>query len=131
MHVSRAFMHYLGNVVSKEGKLLNLKKILTSVHMPTLKTPKDIQVFNDMAQYYKCFIKDFAFTTVPITKLLRETKAFEWTTKCQQAWEEIKQRYMDALILIPSHWDIEFYVHINTYNLAVGGYVGAKSCRKM
>ncbi len=121
----------LGYVVSKEGKLSNLKKISISVHMPTLKTPKDIQVFNDMAQYYKCFIKDFAFMMVPITKLLQETKAFKWMTEYQQAWEEIKQRCMDALILIPPHWDMEFYVQTDISNFAVEGYVGAKPCRKM
>jgi len=54
------FMHscvILGYVVSKEGKLLDSKKISTIVHMPTQKTPKDIHVFNGMAQSYMCFIK--------------------------------------------------------------------------
>jgi hypothetical protein len=39
-------------MVSKEGKLADRKKILGVVHMPTPKTPKDIQVFNGMAHYY-------------------------------------------------------------------------------
>ncbi len=73
-----------GYMVSKEGKLPNLKKNLVIVHMPTLKTPKDIQVFNGMAQYYKCFIKDFDFIMAPITKLLWKTKAFKWMATCQQ-----------------------------------------------
>jgi hypothetical protein len=51
----------LGYVVSKEGKLSDSKKILTIVHMPTPKTPQDIHVFNDMAQYYRCFTKYFCF----------------------------------------------------------------------
>jgi hypothetical protein len=42
----------LGYVVSREGKLLDLKKISAIVHMPTPKTPKDLQVFNGIAQYY-------------------------------------------------------------------------------
>jgi hypothetical protein len=57
-------------MVSKEGNLSNLKKISTIVHMPTPKTLNDIQFFNGMAQYYRCFIKDFDFTMAPITKLL-------------------------------------------------------------
>jgi hypothetical protein len=61
MHVSHA---------SKEGKLPNPKKKLAIVCMPTSKTLKDIPIFNGMAQYYKCFIKDFAFIMAPITKLL-------------------------------------------------------------
>jgi primosomal protein N' len=60
----------LGYAASKEGKLSNPKKISAIVHMPTLKTPKDIHVFNFMAQYYKCFIKHFAFIMAPNTKLL-------------------------------------------------------------
>jgi hypothetical protein len=47
--------------------------------MPTPKKPKDIHVFNGIAQYYWCFIKDFAFIMVPITKLLQKIEAFEWT----------------------------------------------------
>ncbi len=83
------FVHSNIILVSKEGKLLNLKKILAIIHMPTPKTPKDIQVFNGMTQYYQCFIKDFAFIMAPTTKLLWKIKAFKWTPKCQHAWEEI------------------------------------------
>jgi hypothetical protein len=50
MHVSHSFWVLLGYIVSKEGKLQDLKKNPAIVHMP-----KDIQVFNAMAQYYKCF----------------------------------------------------------------------------
>jgi hypothetical protein len=39
----------LDYIVSKEEKLLDLKKIATIVKMPEPKTPKDIQVFNNMA----------------------------------------------------------------------------------
>ncbi len=72
----------LGYVVSKEGKLLDPKNNLAIVHMLTPKTFKDIQVFNDMTQYYKCFIKVFAFIMVPIVKLLWKIKAFEWMAEC-------------------------------------------------
>ncbi len=63
----------LGYLVSKEGKLSDLKKISTIIHMRILKTPKDIYVFNGMVQYYWCFIKDFAFIMAPIIKLLCKT----------------------------------------------------------
>jgi len=56
----------------------------------------------------------------PITKLLQKIETFKWTAECQQAWKEIKQEYMDALILISPHWDIEFHVHIDVFNLANG-----------
>jgi hypothetical protein len=55
---------------------------------------------------------------VPITKLLQKIEVFEWTAKCH-IWEEIKQHYMDASILISPHWDIKFHVHIDSSNLVV------------
>lgn len=51
--------------------------------MFTPKTPKDIQVFNGMTQYYMCFIKNFTFIMAPNTKLLWKKKAFKWTLECQ------------------------------------------------
>jgi hypothetical protein len=50
MRVSYSFWVILGYIVSKEGKLPNLKKKSVIVHMP-----KDIQVFDGMAQYYNFF----------------------------------------------------------------------------
>jgi hypothetical protein len=31
-----------------------------------------MQVFNGMAQFYRCFIKNFAYVMAPITKLLKK-----------------------------------------------------------
>ncbi len=59
--------------------------------MPPPKNPQQIQVFSGMAQFYKCFIKNFATIVAPITKLTRKTKIFLWTKECQKAWELIKQ----------------------------------------
>jgi hypothetical protein len=72
----------LGYVVSKARKLSNSKKILIVVNMLTSKTPKDIHVFNGMAQFYWCFIKNFSFIMALITKLLRKIEVFVWTTEC-------------------------------------------------
>jgi hypothetical protein len=59
----------------------------------------------------------------PITKLMRKMKPFIWTTKCQEAWDYIKKKYMEALILIPPNWQMEFYVHTDASLLAVGANV--------
>jgi len=40
----------------------------------------------------------------PITKPVRKIKPFIYTTKCQEAWDHIKQKYMEAPILMPPNW---------------------------
>ncbi len=55
----------------------------------------------------------------PITRLFKKSKVFEWTTKCQNAWEEIKNQYVQAHVLISPNWELEFYVHIDASQLIV------------
>ncbi len=65
---------FLGFIVSKEGKLLDPKKIQAIVNMPPPKNLQYIQIFNGMAQFYICFIKNFVVIMATITKLTKKTK---------------------------------------------------------
>ncbi len=69
----------LGFIMSKEGKVMDPKKLEALVNMLILITPKEIQVFNGIAHFYKCFIKNFASIMSVITKLLKKSKFFECT----------------------------------------------------
>jgi hypothetical protein len=109
----------LGFIVSKEGKIMDPKKVEALVSMPIPTTPQCIQVFNGMAQFYKCFIKKFTSIMSPITKLFKKFEVFEWITKCQIAWEEIKNQYVQAPILMSLDWELEFHVHIDASPLAI------------
>ncbi len=86
----------LGFIVSKKGKVMDPKKVEALVNMPVRITPWEIQVFNGMAQFCRCFIKNFTSIMSPITKLLKKSKVCEWTKECQNAWEETK--YIPILI---------------------------------
>jgi hypothetical protein len=69
-------------IVSKEGKLPDPKKIQVIVNMPPPKNPQQIQVFNGMAQFYECYIKNFVAIMALIIKLTRNIKNFLWIEKC-------------------------------------------------
>ncbi len=73
-----------------------------------------------MAQFYRCFTKNFASIMAPITKLLIKVEMFEWTNECQIAWEDIKNQYIQAPILININWELVFHVHIDASQLAIG-----------
>jgi hypothetical protein len=68
----------LSFIVSKEGKIMDPKKVEASVNMPIPTTPQ--QVFNGMAYFYRCFIKNYTYIMTPITKMLKKSEVFEWTT---------------------------------------------------
>jgi hypothetical protein len=72
--------------------------------MPPPKNSQQIQVFNGMAQFYKFFINKFIAIMALITKLTRKTKTFIWSKECHKVWELIKQKYIEASILISPNW---------------------------
>ncbi len=56
----------------------------------------------------------------PITKLIKKIETFLWIEECQKAWELIKQKYIEALILISPNWQVEFHVHMYASLLIMG-----------
>ncbi len=107
-------------IISKEGKLLDPKNVETIGKMSVPKNPHDIQIFNGLAQFYRCFVKNLAFIMASITKLMQKLKEFIWTQECQEAWETIKHKYMEAPILIVPNLEKKFHVHMDAFNLAIG-----------
>ncbi len=43
-----------------------------------------------------------------------------WTKEGQKAWELIKQKYFETLIIILLKWDVEFHVHTYASLLITG-----------
>jgi hypothetical protein len=71
----------LGFIVSKEGKFPDPKNIQTILNMQIPMNPTQIQVLNGMAQFYKCFFKNFGFFTEPIFKLMHRCMCtLRWPT---------------------------------------------------
>ncbi len=54
----------LGFIVSKESKVMDPKKVEALVNMLIPTTPHEIQVFNGMMKFYRCFIKKNCFNHV-------------------------------------------------------------------
>ena len=88
--------------------------------MPPPKNVKAIQTFNGLVQFNRCFIKDYAGIMEPITRLTRKGEVFDWTIECEHAYQYIKTRYQNAPILIGVDWKLEFHVHTNASDIAVG-----------
>ena len=67
----------LGYIVCQAGKFPDPKKIAALVNMPPPKNVKAIQTFNGLAQFNRCFIKDYAGIMEPITWLTRKGEVFD------------------------------------------------------
>ncbi|XP_075112245.1 uncharacterized protein LOC142182153 [Nicotiana tabacum] len=90
---------FLGNVVSKDGIMIDPKKTEDVQKWPRPTSPTEIRNFLGLADYYRCFVQDFFKIAAPLTKLTQKNTKFQWTKECEQSFQKLKTCLTTAPIL--------------------------------
>ncbi|XP_020972935.1 uncharacterized protein LOC110269450 [Arachis ipaensis] len=102
---------FLGHVVSKGGIAVDPSKVeaVMEWERPTMVT--EVRSFLGLAGYYRRFIEEFSRIALPMTKLTRKEVPFVWTSKCEESFQNLKQKLTSApvLILPKPHESFEVY----------------------
>ena len=100
---------FLGYVISKDGILVDPKKVEAIVDWERPKDVKEIRSFLGLAGYYRRFTEGFSKILLPMTRLTQKGATFEWPTECEDSFQELKRRLTTAPVLtLPSSFE-EFY----------------------
>ena len=84
------------------------------------KCVKDVQEFLGFANFYRCFIKDFAKLTSPLTALTKKDEEFQRTPTEETAFQAIKKAFSSAPILLHFDPDKECIVETATSDYVAG-----------
>jgi len=60
--------------------------------------------------YYRHFIKNFAEYSRHIARLCKKNVSFEWTDKCQKAFQYLKTTLVEPTLLLYPDFSKEFYI---------------------
>ncbi|KAG1937121.1 hypothetical protein F2P79_018352 [Pimephales promelas] len=90
---------YLGHIVSAKGVATDPQKIQKVAGWPTPQNVAEVRQFVSLASYYRRFVKDFASVAKPLHELTKKYARFNWTDKCQEAFEQLKSRLTSAPVL--------------------------------
>ena len=82
---------------------------------------KGVRRFLGMIGYYRKFCKNFAQLAIPLTRLLKKDCKFEWTDKCQVAFENLKEILCHYPVLRMPEFDRSFELAIDASDQAAGG----------
>ena len=92
-------IQYLGHLIAEEG-FTPLPEKLESIHkMPRPKTPKEVKQFLGLIGYYRKFVPRFSDIVRSLTNLTRHDVDFNWTEKCDKAFNHLKELLMEHPIL--------------------------------
>lgn len=114
-------LRYLGHIIDESGIAMDKARIDAMVNFPRPKCIRDVQRLMGMAGWYRRFIQDFSRVTVPITELLKQKRAFEWTDLCEQAFLQLISALTNAPVLAMPDYSVPFEIQADASNIGCGG----------
>ena len=92
-------IQYLGHIISEEGIYVDAEKIEVIMNWPIPRNVTDVRYFMGLAGYYRRFIEGFSRVAHAITSLQKKGTKFEWTLKCEESFQQLKNLLTSATLL--------------------------------
>ena len=108
---------FLGFMVSQRGIKVNPEKARVIMELRSPRTVREVQSLNSKIAAMNRFISKATDKCLPFFRILR--KSFEWTDKCQKAFEDLKKYLSSPPLLSPSKPEEELYLYITVLQAAV------------
>jgi hypothetical protein len=83
-------IQFLGHVLSAKGIAVDPSKVKDILEWKSPTTVHRVRSFLGLAGYYRRFIPNFSKIVKPITELLNNDIKFDWSPKCNEAFEQLK-----------------------------------------
>ena len=119
---------YLGHVISSDGISPDPSKIQKVRDYPVPTDVKKVRQFLGLASYYRRFIPGFAKIANPLHALTKKEEVFQWSVKCQAAFDLLKQKLISAPVLSYPRFGPEekFIVETDASSLGIGAVLAQK-----
>ena len=99
----------LGHVIEYNQIQMDKTKIEAIVNMLPPKNVKQLQKALGLFGYYRRYIKDYAQITKPLYELLQKNVVWEWSVNRDRAFQFLKDKLIQFLILRPPNFQAKFY----------------------
>jgi hypothetical protein len=113
-------IQFLGHVLSTNGIAVDPSKVKDILECKPPTTVHQVQSFLGLAGYYRRFIPDFPRIVKPITSLLKNDTKFNWSSRCNEAFEQLKVLLTTANVLAQPDIEKPFDVYCDTSGSGLG-----------
>ena len=104
----------LGHIISKEGVVIDPKRVSTIETLTLPRNKKKIQAFLGKINFLRRFIPNYAEILKDIIDMLRKDHEFKWTPTSRHAFEQIKRAIFEA----PSLANLDYTKPFNIFYFA-------------
>nr|GEV19642.1 reverse transcriptase domain-containing protein [Tanacetum cinerariifolium] len=118
--------------------LTNLDKMLNQADrakvdviakLPHSTTVKGVRSFLGHAGFYRRFIQNFSKIARPMTHLLEKETPFVFSKECIDAFNTLKKKLTEALILVVPDWNLPFELRCDVSDYAIGAVLGQRKSK--
>jgi hypothetical protein len=113
-------VEFLGTIISENTIKMDPIKLAGIRDWPSLKTVKQTQSFLGFGNYYRRFISRFAEIARLLHKLTKKSKIWNWTNKCQKAFETLKECFSTSPVLTMPDTTKPFILEMDASKWAIG-----------
>jgi hypothetical protein len=113
-------IQFLGHILSTKGIAVDPSKVKDILEWKPPTTVHQVRSFLGLAGYYRRFILDFSNIVKPITSLLKNNTKFNWSSRCNEAFEQLKVLLTTAPILGQPDIEKPFDVYCDTSGSGLG-----------
>jgi hypothetical protein len=104
-------IQFLGHVLSAKEIAVDPSKVKDILEWKPPTTVHQVRSFLRLAGYYRRFIPDFSKLVKRITSLLKNDTMFNWSSRCNEAFKQLKVLLTTALVLAQSDIEKPFDVY--------------------
>jgi hypothetical protein len=113
-------IQFLGHKLSAKGIAVDPSKVKDILEWKPPTTVHQVRSFLGLAGYYRRFIPDFSKLVKPITSLLKNDTKFNWSSKCNEAFEQLKVLLTTAPVLAQPDINKPFDVYCDASGSGLG-----------
>ena len=110
-------VEYLGMFINHDSIKMDNIKVKAIMEWPTPTTVHGIHSFLSLANFYCCFIKDYAKLLMDLTQ---KDKVFSWGTTEAEAFTELKHCFTTAPVLTYPDNDCQFHLETDALDFTTG-----------
>jgi hypothetical protein len=113
-------IQFLEHVLSTKGIAVDPSKVKDILEWKSPTTVHKVQSFLALAGYYRRFFLDFSKIVKPITGLLKNDTKFDWSSKCNKAFEQLKVLLTTAPVLAQPDIERPFDIYCDASGSGLG-----------
>jgi hypothetical protein len=95
-------------------------KVVVILEMPNPTNFHSLRNFIGLCNYYKIYVQDFSIIVHPFYALLKKDVAWTWSEEVQEAFNSLKEKLSEFLIMRRPDFSKVFILHIDWGVIGIG-----------